>query len=123
MRNDVLFQFEDELDEIETISTKEIDLTLEARELREKMIQFLFDDEFTYIDSYCVYYHDCFEIINDLRTFTSFEDCPLGLEITNIQQLAFSMLHAELTNDGTIYDVIDEILEEAKERRIKAMSC
>ena len=91
--------------------------------LRDEMIEYLQENEFTFIDNYCIYYHDCFEIVNNLRTFTSFEDCPIGLEITNIQQLAFSMLHAEITNDGTIYDVIDEILEEAKEKRQKAFSC
>ena len=123
MRYDVSIEFENDLDEIETISTKEIDLTLEAHNLRDKMTQFLYDDLFTYIDNYCIYYHQCFEIVNDLRTFTDFSDCDLGLEITNIEQLAFSMLHAELMNDGTIYYVIDEILEEAKQKREGAMSC
>lgn len=123
MRYDVSLEFEDDLDEIETISTKEIDLTLEAHLLRDKMIQFLYDDLFTYIDNFCIYYHECFEIVNDLRTFTNFNECDLGLEITSIEQLAFSMLHAELMNDGTIYDVVDEILEEAKEKREEAQTC
>lgn len=123
MRDEVLNQYNDDLDEIETISTKEIDLTLEARLLRDKMIQFLYDDLFTYIDDFCIYYHDCFEIVNDLRTFTDFSECDLGLEITSIEQLAFSMLHAEIMNDGTIYDVVDEILEEAKEKREEVQEC
>ena len=113
MRDEVLNQYDDELNDIET----------DFESLRDDLIQFLYDDLFTYIDSFCVYYYKCFDIINDLRTFTSFEDCPIGLEITSIEQLAFSMLHAELMNDGTIYDVIDEILEEAKEKREEALEC
>jgi len=121
MRFNIQNHFGDEIDELPTL--KRLDINIEIHDLRERLLEFLQEDEFTYIDSYCIYYHDCFEIVNNLRTFTSFEDCPIGLEITNIQQLAFSMLHAELMNDGTIYDVVDEILEEAKEKREEAMSC
>jgi hypothetical protein len=113
MREDVLFQYDDDLNDIET----------DFESLRDDLIQILQDDLFTYIDNYCIYYYDCFDMVNNLRTFTSFEDCPLGLEITNIQQLAFSMLHAELTNDGTIYDVVDEILEQAQEKREEVQEC
>ena len=113
MKDEVLYQYDDELNDIET----------DFDSLRDDMIQCLYDNEFTYIDNLCIYYYDCFEIINDLRTFTDFNESDLGAEITNIHQLAFSMLHAELHNDGTIYDLIDEILEEAKEERQNEMSC
>lgn len=113
MRDEVLNQFDDDLDDIEA----------DFDHLRDDMIEFLNDNLFSYIDHFCIYYYECFEIVNDLRTFTQFSECELGLEITSIEQLAFSMLNFELSNDGTIYDVVDEILEEAKEKREEAQTC
>ena len=80
-------------------------------DVRDEWIDELNDRLFDVLDNMLIYYADQYAVINALQLVYDFnDDNDLGIEISNVGQLAFANLYSFTNDEGLIYDAVDNFL-------------